>query len=603
MIAIALVTAVTASWAFAARLDNYAYDFLFNRYPVTGAAHSVIVGIDQETLRTMGGQRQMRSILATALERVSMGEPRAVGIDLILADAGDPVEDARLERAMKGTHNLVLSSELDLRGGWEDPLPRFRSTAAALGHIHAEDLPLDGVSRMLPIEKKAQRQRRWALSVEVFRLARGGQPILESPDDIEVGGVRIPAPGASPDRPMRIRFLRSPIPTIPVAKLMSDPSAVLGLKDKAVFIGVTELTAARDRLTSPYGEAVPGVEIHAHAFETMAQQNFLTPVSNGVALATCILIALAAGFTFALRSGWAAYAIGVVLLLAAHSLPALFFKNGIVFPYSLTLSAAWLSVVSAATFQYFATRRELRQSESDRARYQQAIHFVTHEMRTPLTAIQGSSEMMGRYNLTEDKRKQMAQMIHSESKRLARMIQTFLDVERLSDGQMDIKRELFASREVIESCVERVQPLAERKQIQVFVDTLSDDGIVGDRELMEYAVYNLLTNAVKYSPGETEVHIGSGRDGEHLRVSVRDQGIGMDARELRNIFKKFYRTKRAEASGEAGTGIGLSIVEQIVIHHGGRMEVSSTPGKGSTFTIVVPGSTMAVPARVPASTR
>ena len=196
--------------------------------------------------------------------------------------------------------------------------------------------------------------------------------------------------------------------------------------------------------------------------------------------------------------------------------------------------------------------------------------------------------MMGRYALTEDKRKQMAGMINSESKRLARMIQTFLDVERLSEGQMEMKREAFPARTVIESCVSRVHDLAGRKQIRIEVDSLTEDAVLGDRELMEYAVYNLLTNAVKYSPGETEVHVAALRDGDQLRVSVKDQGIGMDARELRNIFKKFYRTKRAEASGEMGTGIGLSIVEQIVVNHGGRMEVSSTPGHGSTFTIIVP---------------
>jgi len=70
-------------------------------------------------------------------------------------------------------------------------------------------------------------------------------------------------------------------------------------------------------------------------------------------------------------------------------------------------------------------------------------------------------------------------------------------------------------------------------------------------------------------------------------LTVQDQGIGMDAKELKNIFKKFYRTKRAEASGEVGTGIGLSIVEQIVTHHGGRIDVTSEPGKGSCFTIIM----------------
>jgi two-component system, OmpR family, sensor histidine kinase SenX3 len=80
---------------------------------------------------------------------------------------------------------------------------------------------------------------------------------------------------------------------------------------------------------------------------------------------------------------------------------------------------------------------------------------------------------------------------------------------------------------------------------------------------------------------------------------VADQGIGMEPAELKNIFKKFYRTKKAETSGEVGTGIGLSIVEQIVTHHGGRIDVTSTPGKGSCFTIVLPRGT--APETAPAS--
>ncbi len=213
-------------------------------------------------------------------------------------------------------------------------------------------------------------------------------------------------------------------------------------------------------------------------------------------------------------------------------------------------------------------------------------------MRTPLTAIQGSSELMGRYNLSEEKRKQFAEMINTESKRLARMIQTFLDVERLSDGQMELKREPFEVRQIVDACVARVRPLAERKNIRILTREL-DGNLEGDRELMEYAVYNLLTNAVKYSPADTQITVGCRTEGTQLRLSVQDQGIGMDAKELRQIFQKFYRTKRAEASGEAGTGIGLSIVEQIVHHHGGKMEVTSQPGHGSCFAVVFAAGTRA----------
>jgi signal transduction histidine kinase len=152
---------------------------------------------------------------------------------------------------------------------------------------------------------------------------------------------------------------------------------------------------------------------------------------------------------------------------------------------------------------------------------------------------------------------------------------------------MELKREVFPAADIIDTCLHRVEPLAARKKIGLSLDTPVEGSLTGDRELMEYAFYNVLTNAVKYSPPETHVSITAQAVRGELRLAVRDQGIGMDPKELKNIFRKFYRTQRAEQSGEVGTGIGLSIVEQIVTHHGGRMEVSSEPGKGSCFTMVL----------------
>jgi len=97
-----------------------------------------------------------------------------------------------------------------------------------------------------------------------------------------------------------------------------------------------------------------------------------------------------------------------------------------------------------------------------------------------------------------------------------------------------------------------------------------------------------MTNAVKYSPPATTVRVfGEDERGDRVRLSVQDEGIGMDKKELTKIFEKFYRTKRAEQSGEQGTGIGLSIVEQIVTSHGGVIEVDSEPGKGSRFSLLL----------------
>jgi signal transduction histidine kinase len=175
-------------------------------------------------------------------------------------------------------------------------------------------------------------------------------------------------------------------------------------------------------------------------------------------------------------------------------------------------------------------------------------------------------------------------------------------VERLSAGQMELKHEAIPVKEMVEVCVDRTRPLAERKKIGITMQPVPETlEITGDRELMEYACYNLLTNAVKYSPQRTEVTVSTWKDGGDIRIAVKDQGIGMDQKEVKQVFQKFYRTKKAEESGEAGTGIGLSIVQQIVEQHGGEIEVTSHPGTGSCFTLVLPAARPASPS-APAST-
>ncbi len=585
--AAAAMVGIVVGWtSFGQRIDDYAYDFLFVRNaPDAANSDAVLLAIDDATFAAHGGVRQLRSILADALEKLAPAHPSVVAVDVILHDAADPREDARLARAFSRIPNLVLATDLDA-AGWEDPLPVFTASAAAIGHVQSDDVSHDGVTRQIPLEKIHGRTRRWALALEAYRLARG-MPLIESPEDVHVGSRVIPA-RFDASRPVRVGYTWQPAPTLSVDELIKHPAAAARLAGKTVFLGVTSLSSTRDRVYTPLGGPIPGLAVHAYVYDTIAAGAFLRDSSDLAALLACLLIAAAAGLLFALVSGWPAYVSGALLVAAAHVMPFVLFRQGTVFPYLAPVTTAWLAVVGAATYRYFAVERQLRRSETERTRYRQAIHFVTHEMRSPLTAIQGSSELMSRYNLTDDKRKQIATMIHAESKRLARMIQTFLDVERLSEGQMDFKREPFTLTDVVANCTERVRPLAERKQIAIETDGNVAGVLLGDRELFEYAVYNLLTNAIKYSPTATTTTVTCSFETGMLRLSVRDQGIGMDASETGKVFQRFYRTRRAEASGETGTGIGLSIVQQIVELHGGRIQVSSTPGEGSCFTVIVP---------------
>ena len=589
--------ALLASWTpLATQIDNNATDWLFRAHkPTPWPPESAILALDEDSYELTQGVRNLRGKLAEAIEIVAAAQPKVIALDVVLVDAGQGSEDTQLAQSFRKAANVILPCELLPGPRWKLPQPLFLETSKSLGHVHAEP-DADGMSRHMPLEKSGARERHWALSLEAFRAARNAQ-ITESPEGLDIAGLHVPASREN-GRLLRIRYLppdaseQSRIPQVTLQEILKNPKSAEAFRNKIVFVGATAQSATRDRMMTPYNtlRPMPGVEIHAHAYETLAQGKFYSDASPSLVLVIALAFIAIAGTLFLRWSGTPAYALAVALIVTAHALPHIFFLNQIIYPYVAPAATAWFAVTCAAVFQYFRTREQLAETESERSRYQQAIQFVTHEMRTPLSAIQGSSELMNRYKLSEEKQKQLSQQIHAESKRLASMIQTFLDVERLSAGQLNLKQEPFEIAKIVTTCVDRVRPLAERKSINIELHDCATATVTGDRELMEYAVYNLLTNAVKYSPAETKVDVSASLQDGQLSVAVQDEGIGMSAEELKKIGQKFYRTKRAEQSGEVGTGIGLSIVQQIITHHGGRLKVTSSPGRGSCFTMLVPAT-------------
>ncbi|MBS1859778.1 MAG: CHASE2 domain-containing protein [Acidobacteria bacterium] len=619
----AFLGALLFSWFFGSRLDDYAYDTMFNAYRAAPWQPEVVVlAIDEPTLQGFGGFRNIRTPLAEALKIVAAkSTPKVVAVDVLLADSGEPAQDRALAAALQATPRLVLSCELvDDGRAWENPRPEFARNAA-LGHVHAQP-DKDGITRSILLEQRVAGSapvadprdlRRWAFALEAFHIARGA-PIVETSvldgglakKTLRVGGTVIPVLlsydrfGGDPKRLMRVRYFPPgmSVPRISLKRLIDDPALAARLDGKAVFVGLTAQNIdIRDRLFTPLSNT-PGIEINAAAYETIARGSFITDLGGQWVILIALALMALTGCAFRYLPGWSAYLAGGAILLASMLIPYVFFTHGRVFPFSVSASVAWLGTITAASYYHLVVRRNLRIEQASRERYQQAMHFVTHEMRTPLSAIQGSSELISRFPLTEEKRKQVALLINSESKRLARMVEIFLNVERLSAGQMELKRETIGVAEMIGVCATRVRPVADRKHIVVTLQPIANElTLAGDRELMEYACYNLLTNAVKYSPQNTEVTVSASKNDSQVRIAVQDQGIGMDQKEVKQIFQKFYRTRKAEESGEAGTGIGLSIVQQIVEQHGGRIDVVSQPGQGSCFTLVMPA-----PAGTPAIT-
>ncbi len=599
LVAAALVS--VAAGYFGRQLNANAYDLFFRlRGPEPQGTDGItIVAIDDPTLKTLGRLPLDRRKVAQALTTICAARPATVGIDMWFPEASQPDADAALESALRGCEHAVLGASLiNVPGNvaWSESVPQLAQAAAAVGHVHA-DPDEDGVNRQVLLEETGDRQRHWALAFECFRqMEPSTSKLLETDDGLLWGWLNIPAP-RSARRAMLVNFAGDEgiFRSVSFADVLAGKIPASAFAGKAVFIGVTAQGAGDDRKFTPLsisGIGMPGVEIHANLLHTILERRFILPMRESSVLGLMfLLVALAGAAIYFLRGFRLALAL-VALFAATHVAPYLFFLSRQILPAFSLAATFWAPLVLNGTFQYLTVWRSFLSADASKRRLRQQMDFVTHEMRSPLTAIQGSSELISRYPLDEKKRKQMADLIHRESQRLARMVERFLDVERLEAGEIELRRDPVDLRAVAELSAERVRPLAERKGIAVEL-ALDDLGhaegeVLGDEELLEFAVYNLLSNAVKYSPEQSRVRLSAALSGGRAALTVSDEGEGISKNDAAHIFDRFYRTSEAEKSGKPGLGLGLAIVREIARHHRGEVSVESEPGRGSRFTLTVP---------------
>jgi signal transduction histidine kinase len=212
--------------------------------------------------------------------------------------------------------------------------------------------------------------------------------------------------------------------------------------------------------------------------------------------------------------------------------------------------------------------------------------LVTHELRTPLTAIQGMSEVLAQFDVDDERRREMHLAINDEAKRLSLMINEYLDISRLESGARPLRLTAVRIGSLVDRVLLLLDPVAGQRGTKI-VQQLPPDlpGLLADADLITQALTNLIANAVKYSPVQTEIIIAGRADRDALIIDVSDHGYGIPERSLTRIFEKFYRVPRVEDADVPGTGLGLALVREIVELHGGRVTVKSEPGVGSTFSV------------------
>ena len=227
----------------------------------------------------------------------------------------------------------------------------------------------------------------------------------------------------------------------------------------------------------------------------------------------------------------------------------------------------------------------VKELKSTKIEMQNFVNDFSHEFKTPITSIKGFADLILETDVSKEERNQYLQIISEESARLAELSQNTLLLSKLDAEQVVTDKKEFSLDEQIKKCAILLLRELEKKQITLNME-LPNVKNYGNEEIMFQIWMNLISNAIKFTPENSEITIVMVRNEDNVTVDISDSGIGMDEGTIKHIFEKYYQGDASHST--KGYGLGLSIVERIVALCGGEISVTSVPGSGSTFTVILP---------------
>lgn len=217
---------------------------------------------------------------------------------------------------------------------------------------------------------------------------------------------------------------------------------------------------------------------------------------------------------------------------------------------------------------------------------------MSHELRTPLHTIIGFSELLAEQiqGPLNEKQRRFVDHIHRDSQHLLALINDILDLTKIESGKVELRIEPFDALTALEEVLSSCRPRAATRSIAISTALPDEMVLHADRLRFKEVLFNLMSNAIKFTPAEGSIWVSAGRaDGDGFcRISVRDTGVGIPANQHEAIFDKFHQVGSTVRGVREGTGLGLAITRQIVEMHGGLIVVESEPGNGSCFTFSMP---------------
>ena len=228
------------------------------------------------------------------------------------------------------------------------------------------------------------------------------------------------------------------------------------------------------------------------------------------------------------------------------------------------------------------------QTRLEKAR-REFVANVSHELRTPITTIKSYAETILDMAEEETPETGFIKVIETEADRMTRIVADLLTLSKLDNTAKVMEKKVFDLSELVESVADKLKINAKNHGIEITYRSEGDaKTFYGDRDRMEQVITNIISNAVKYTPSGGHVGVVSGARYTEAFIKVTDDGIGIPEKDLPRIFERFYRVDKARSRESGGTGLGLAIAKEFVELHGGRINISSTEGKGTSVTITLP---------------
>jgi CHASE2 domain-containing sensor protein/two-component sensor histidine kinase len=613
------------------RVNYTLYDAALQQYRRPPPDDIVILAVDDDDIFRVGQWPWPREIHARAIDRLTEAGARAVLLDILFSepDRRAPLTDEMFADAVRRNGRVVLPLvHVQTPNGPREypPIPPLVNAAAAVGHVHSE-VDLDGIIRSTYLFEGLGETRWPHASLALLKL-------IDPKKASRYPGEQAPrqfsrhADAWQRQNWFHIPFFGPPdhFKSYPYARWVTGEVPLDVVRDRIVFIGATA-TGLGDMHPTPvsgFSRPMPGVEISAHTFEALrlGLNLRMLPIAVSWTLFSLMLFVLLAAY-LRLRPGPAVIVTAVVLAAGYYSTEFLLhFSQRIIQPAAFLFIAilayplwSWrrlaialhfleqenlllrqqpegLSAENPPTHQppiepvsrsIEALRETHEHLEIARRERESFLNFLSHDMRSPQSSIIAVIEMRrrGGSHLTDDERFEKIEQYAHKTSRLA---DEFVMLAKASQLAPSALKELELTA-VIDETLDEIWPLAVKRNVTFRRDYDRETFVLGHATLLARALFNLVHNAVKFSPEDSEVTVSVIDDHDFWRVAVQDQGSGIPKEVQQRLLGL---PESPSSSTEAGVILGLALVRTVIDRHGGSLKIDSAPGKGAIFSFRLP---------------